>query len=183
LKVTTSAFTTCGISRPGDGGNGRSRNSSPVELTGLVEHGDARGRELGYPTANVPVQDGKIRDGVWVGTVCVDPEGLGQSFAAAISVGRRPTYYRKGTRLLEAHLLDFSGDLYGHTVLVTFHSYIRPQRKFRGTTELVAQIRRDVECVRSWTALACAEHESKGDHHLCPAFVTVNTPQWQGGLT
>ena len=143
--LTTSVTPAGGVSPFGNGGK-----SGPVQLTGLVEHGDARGRELGYPTANVPVQDRKIRDGVWVGTVCVDPEGLGPSFAAAVSVGHRPTYYRKGTRLMEAHLLDFSGDLYGRSVLVTLHCYIRPQRKFRGTEELVDQIRRDVACVRSW---------------------------------
>ncbi|MGM0930495.1 MAG: riboflavin kinase [Actinomycetota bacterium] len=121
-----------------------------VRLEGVVEHGDARGRELGYPTANISMPNAKIRDGVWAGTVCLGPEGLGETYAAAVSVGRRPTYYRKGTRLLEAHLLDYTGDLYGRNVMVSLHVYIRPQRRFHGTDELVTQIRDDVASARSW---------------------------------
>lgn len=71
----------------------------------------------------------------------------------AVSIGRRPTYYRKGSRLLEAHLLDFNSNLYGLTVLVTLHVHIRPQRRFRTTEELVAQIEDDVNHVRSWGAV------------------------------
>ena len=120
-----------------------------VRLEGVVGHGDARGREIGYPTANICVPDVEIRDGVWAGTVRLR-QGDDKTYAAAVSVGRRPTYYRKGTRLLEAHLLDYNGDLYGRVLQVTLHDYIRPQRRFRGTDELAAQIRDDVARVRSW---------------------------------
>jgi riboflavin kinase/FMN adenylyltransferase len=125
-------------------------NGSP-RIEGVVEHGDARGRTIGFPTANISVPDGHIRDGVWAGTVQLGSGPGGRCHPAAISVGRRPTYYSKGVRLLEAHLLDYTGVLYGRTVLVTLHVYLRPQRRFRGTGELVAQIQEDIECVRLWS--------------------------------
>lgn len=130
----------------------RARISGSVRFEGIVEHGDARGRELGYPTANISVPDGDIQDGVWAGTVRLGPEGLGETYPAAISVGRRPTYYRKGNRLLEAHLLGYSGDLYGRAVLVTLHIHLRHQRRFHRVDELISQIMDDVAFVRSWAA-------------------------------
>ena len=128
------------------------RISGTVRLEGVVEHGDARGRELGYPTANISIEDAEVRDGVWAGTVRLGPDGRGETYAAAISVGRRPTYYPEGVRLLEAYLLGFSGDLYGQTVSVTLHVYIRPQQTFHQIDQLVLQIEDDVECVKSWVA-------------------------------
>jgi FAD synthase len=80
-------------------------------IAGTVEHGDQRGRELGFPTVNLPIEEGIVGDGVWVGTVTL---GDGSAYAATVSVGRRVTFYgRNGFRLVEAYLLDFSGDLYG----------------------------------------------------------------------
>ena len=70
---------------------------------------------------------------------------------AAVSVGHRPTYYGKdGDRLLEAHLLDFTGDLYDLEVLVRLHVRLRPQRTFSGSAELVDQMQRDVADTRAW---------------------------------
>lgn len=151
------------VSAPGGSGSqagasAGSQISGAVRLEGVVEHGDARGREIGYPTANISVPDPDIRDGVWAGTVHLGPKGLTETYAAAVSVGRRPTYYRKGSRLLEAHLLDYNGDLYGRIVLVTLHVYIRPQRRFHGTDQLAAQIRDDVAVVRSWADGAGQEY-------------------------
>src|SRR5690606_24113551 len=79
-------------------------------LTGIVEHGDRRGRELGVPTANVPLPDRKVTPaiGVYAGYVRWD----GQRYPAAINIGVRPTF-GSGKLLVEAHLLDFATDLYG----------------------------------------------------------------------
>lgn len=66
--------------------------SCTAQLEGIVEHGDARGCQLGYPTANISVQDREIRDGVWAGIVHLGREGLRETYPAAISLGRRPTY-------------------------------------------------------------------------------------------
>lgn len=134
-------------------GAGHGQAEGPGGHAGIVERGDARGRELGFPTANISVPHADIPDGVWAGTVQVEPSIHGKTYLAAVSIGRRPTYYRKGSRLLEAHLLDFNSNLYGLTVLVTLHVHIRPQRRFRTTEELVAQIEDDVNHVRSWGAV------------------------------
>src|SRR5690349_13767408 len=109
---------------PGNGGANAPRlrwteDNPGIRFRGVVEHGDARGREIGFPTANISLAHDGIPDGVWVGTVRIDPEAGGKTYLAAVSMGRRPTYYRKGIRLLEAHLLDFNGDMYGRTVEVT----------------------------------------------------------------
>jgi FAD synthase len=129
--------------------SGSTEDSPRVE--GLVEHGDARGRTIGFPTANISVPKVDVQDGVWAGTVQVRTDWGVRTYAAAISIGRRPTYYNKGLRLLEAHLLDYAGDLYGRRVLVTLQVRIRPQRRFRSTDELVSQIEKDVDFVRRWS--------------------------------
>jgi riboflavin kinase / FMN adenylyltransferase len=129
-------------------------------LAGIVEPGDRRGRELGFPTANIAVPEPMCvpGDGVYAGTVTVPGGGV---FAAAVSIGRRPTFYEEGgLRLIEAFLLDFpgesadagDGDLYGARVTVSFHSRLRGQIRFTGhdaTEQLIAQMARDVEAVRS----------------------------------
>ncbi|WP_432547251.1 riboflavin kinase [Kineococcus sp. SYSU DK004] len=126
-----------------------------LHVEGVVEHGDERGRLLGFPTANVAVPEHGLRDGVWAGTVQVDPATGGPVHVAAVSVGHRPTYYgRDGQRLLEAHLLDFDGDLYERTVLVRLHERLRPQRRYAGSSELVEQLRLDVAATRAWALRA-----------------------------
>ena len=121
-------------------------------VTGNVEHGDERGRELGFPTANLALEDEVARDGVWAGLVTL--EG-GQVYGAAVSIGRRTTFYgRAGVRLLEAHLLDFSGDLYGHRVSVDLRHLLRLQRRFTDAGALIGQIACDVDDARAW----CAAH-------------------------
>jgi riboflavin kinase/FMN adenylyltransferase len=116
----------------------------PHEVRGVVERGDRRGRELGYPTANVAVPDRIClpADGVYAGTY-VDAEGVERP--AAISLGRRPTFYEdSGLRLLEAHVLDFDGDLYDQQAAVRFRARIRGQERFDDVPALVEQMRHDV---------------------------------------
>ena len=123
-----------------------------VEVRGVVEHGDERGRLLGFPTANVALTGEGPADGVWAGTVQVDPALDGPVHVAAVSVGRRPTYYADGVRLLEAFLLDVSPDLYDHEVLVRLHRHLRPQLTFSGSADLVARMHLDVAATRDWAA-------------------------------
>ncbi len=109
--------------------------------------GDRRGRKLGFPTANLEIgADVALADGVYAGVVELED---GTKHPAAISVGRRPHYYEAGERLLEAHLLDFDGDLYGEKICVVMGKLVRAQRGFRSEDELVEQIASDVETVRS----------------------------------
>jgi Riboflavin kinase len=122
-----------------------------VVIDGIVEHGDERGRQLGFPTANVHAVDGIRFDGVYAGTVQIDPEHNGSTYVAAVSVGQRPTYYGKeGLCLLEANLLDYSGDLYGQGIRITLRVRLRPQHKYVGTPALVRQLHGDVEATRAW---------------------------------
>lgn len=117
-------------------------------IEGVVVAGDRRGRELGFPTANLAVAaDVELPDdGVYSGTV---ERADGSSHPAAVSVGRRPQFYEAGERLVEAYLLDFSGDLYGERVAVEVDELVRRQESFADEAALVAQMRRDVEAVRS----------------------------------
>ncbi|WP_206438951.1 riboflavin kinase [Streptomyces scabichelini] len=117
-------------------------------IEGRVEHGDRRGRELGFPTANLVLGDESVSDGVWAGLVQL-PDGA--TYGAAVSVGRRATFYgRDGIRLLEAHLLDFSGDLYGQWLRVGLDHRIRPQRRFSEVEALVQQMHQDIADARLW---------------------------------
>src|SRR5690606_15677908 len=80
-------------------------------VAGIVASGDQRGRQLGFPTANIPLgADDQLADGVYAGWY-LRPDGA--RHPAAVSVGRRASFYDAGVRLLEAHLIDFDGDLYG----------------------------------------------------------------------
>lgn len=121
-------------------------------VAGVVVHGDKRGRLLGFPTANIEAEGVAIQDGVWAGTVQIaELSGKSVVAAAAISLGRRPTYYAEnGIRLIEAHLLDFDGDIYGRTVEVGFDVFLRGQVEFRDSSELVRQLHADVAATRTW---------------------------------
>lgn len=119
-------------------------------FAGTVERGDQRGRELGFPTANLPAGEGAAGDGVWAGTVTL---AEGPAYVATVSVGRRATFYgRHGIRLVEAYLLDFCGDLYGQRVEVRLYSRLRPQRRFAAADALIEQMRQDVKDTRAWAA-------------------------------
>lgn len=117
-------------------------------LRGTVEHGDKRGRKLGFPTANVavPARMCLPADGIYAGTL---RDGSGVVRTAAISLGRRPTFYVEAElSLLEAFVLDFDGDLYDQSVEVEFVQRLRGQERFDSVEALVTQITRDVEVSR-----------------------------------
>lgn len=116
-------------------------------IEGIVEHGDARGRELGFRTANIPMPQRDELDGVWGAEVQL-PDG--RRAPACVSIGRRTTFYRTGGQvLLEAHLLDYSGDLYGQRLAVHLLDFQRPQIKYSDAGALVQQLHLDVAQTRS----------------------------------
>jgi riboflavin kinase/FMN adenylyltransferase len=118
------------------------------EVRGVVERGDGRGREWGFPTANVTVSDEILfpADGVYAGWY-LGPDG--EPHAAALSLGRRPQIYEdQQYRLLEAHLLDWDGDLYGEPARVQFVKWLRGQARFETEAVLRAQIARDCDDAR-----------------------------------
>jgi riboflavin kinase / FMN adenylyltransferase len=119
----------------------------PHEVRGPVVRGDGRGGpELGFPTANVAVDDDIAlpADGIYAGYFT---RADGSVHPSAISVGRRPTFYEPGTApvLVEAYLLHFDGDLYGEPARVSFHRHLRPELRFESVEALIAQMQADVE--------------------------------------
>src|SRR5499425_2322448 len=116
----------------------------PYTLPGTVVAGAGRGRPLGFPPANVaPVRPVLVAPGVYACTI----EVAGQPRRAVVNVGVRPTF-GEDTLAVEAYLLDFSGDLYGQTVRLTFVSRVREERRFPSVDALRAQIADDVEMAR-----------------------------------
>ena len=117
--------------------------SRPFEIEGTVEKGDARGRQIGFPTANVALGDFlRPAQGVYAVKVGIEsgPETVWHNGVA--NLGSRPTFDGKSV-LLEAHLFDFDGDLYGQTLRVALIDYVRAEKKFDGIDSLKAQITAD----------------------------------------
>lgn len=121
----------------------------PFAVSGRVVHGDARGRTIGFPTANLPVRHGPpaLRGvyAAWVDGADVSPR------AAVVNIGMRPTV--NGTcPVLEVHLLDFRADLYGRRIGVRFVRHLREERKFPSLDALRAQIDQDAAAARACLA-------------------------------
>lgn len=112
----------------------------PWEIRGPVSHGDKRGRTIGFPTANVPLGR-HLEPARGVYAIRATLAG-GQQVPGVANIGPRPTVGGTESRV-EAHLFDFSGDLYGQEISIALLHFLRPERKFSGLPELVAQIARD----------------------------------------
>ena len=119
------------------------------EVRGVVVHGDERGRTIGFPTANieVPNQICIPADGVYAG---IFDRQDGTKHICAINLGRRPTFFEHAEHsMLEAHLLDFSEELYGEKVKITFTHFLRGERKFENIDALKMQLKLDIEQTRA----------------------------------
>jgi riboflavin kinase / FMN adenylyltransferase len=115
---------------------------APFQLRGEVMRGDERGRELGYPTANLIPDEELVCPGHGI-YAC-----LAAGRPAAVNVGVRPTFTTGRGELIEAYLLDFDGDLYGSELRIDFLRRLRGERRFATAEALVEQMRRDVERTR-----------------------------------
>jgi riboflavin kinase/FMN adenylyltransferase len=115
---------------------------TPFQLRGEVMHGDERGRELGFPTANLIPAEDLVCPGHGIYACRAD------GYAAAVSIGVRPTFKTGRGELIEAYLLDFQGDLYGRTLQLNFLQRLRGERRFDNAKALVEQMQRDVERAR-----------------------------------
>jgi riboflavin kinase / FMN adenylyltransferase len=119
----------------------------PWAIHGVVAHGDARGRTIGFPTANVPLgRHLEPARGVYAVTVRL---ASGQDCKGVANIGRRPTVSAGTESRLEAHLFDFDADLYGQEIAVSLHAFLRAERRFSGLDELKAQIAADAEAARA----------------------------------
>jgi riboflavin kinase/FMN adenylyltransferase len=125
------------------------------DLAGLVVSGEGVGRTLGYPTANLRLHEEKLvpRDGVYAAWARI--EARGDRLRAAVSIGVRPTFDGQ-VRALEAHLLDWAGDLRGRDLEVELVDWVRPQERFETHAVLAAAMERDVAEVRKRLAAAAA---------------------------
>ncbi|MEU5939193.1 bifunctional riboflavin kinase/FAD synthetase [Micromonospora sp. NPDC047548] len=119
----------------------------PHRLEGVVVRGDQRGRELGYPTANLLCHRHAAvpADGVYAARLV--RRGQREPLAAAVSIGTNPTFSGRERRV-EAYALDFSGDLYGERLALDFVAHLREQRRYDSIEPLLAQIAEDVERTR-----------------------------------
>ena len=119
----------------------------PYALRGSVSHGDGRGRKINIPTANIDISPEKVipANGVYACWVYVDDV----KHPAVTNVGIRPTFTPdKAEANIEAHLLDFDGNLYERELRLEFIDYLRPEKKFNGVDELLKQIHTDIAKAR-----------------------------------
>jgi riboflavin kinase/FMN adenylyltransferase len=120
----------------------------PFTLCGEVVHGDRRGRELGYPTANIVPDPAYVTPGHGVYAARATSAD-GETYAAAVSIGVRPTFVTGRGELVEAYLLDFDGDLYGSRLQLAFLKRLRGEKRFESVDALVDQMALDVEAART----------------------------------
>jgi riboflavin kinase / FMN adenylyltransferase len=122
----------------------------PHRLEGIVVRGDRRGRELGFPTANLSTAPHAAvpADGVYAGWLLRRRKGEQERLRAAVSIGTNPTFSGRERRV-EAFLLDFDGDLYGERVALDFVARLREMRRYDGVEPLRVQIAQDVEDTRT----------------------------------
>jgi riboflavin kinase/FMN adenylyltransferase len=124
---------------------------APFMLEGKVVEGDQRGRELGFPTANLVPDDRLVVPG----------HGVYAAFAnghpAAVNVGIRPTFETGRGLLIESYLIDYDGDLYGQNLRVAFVNRLRGEKRFPSVEDLIGQMHRDVAEARE----ICAKYENR----------------------
>ena len=117
----------------------------PYQLHGKIQHCDQRGRQIGFPTANIGLEHEMVLKGVYV----VKVTGLDQQYFGVANIGKRPTL--DGIkRMLEVYILDFDQDIYGRVVTITFLKQLRHEQKFATVGDLVQQIGRDVESAKDF---------------------------------
>ena len=123
----------------------------PYEITGRVVHGFHVGHELGFPTANIQVEDAQKlipKNGVYAVWVKGKTGGEEHVWGGMLNIGLRPTMENGENRTIEVHLLEFAGDLYSCRLTLSFVKRLRDERKFRNNGELVHQLREDEAMVR-----------------------------------
>jgi riboflavin kinase / FMN adenylyltransferase len=123
----------------------------PYRIRGTIARGEGNGRALGYPTANLnPENELPPATGVYAGRAHLDC----QEVNCVINVGYRPTLYRRreGSPVIEAHLLDYDGDLYGTDMSLDFCTRLRAEKRFSSRDELRKQIAKDIELTRKYVA-------------------------------
>jgi len=120
----------------------------PFVMDGVVIRGEQRGRQLGFPTANLRPPENRALppNGVYAGRVTLDR--FPGRWVGAVNIGVRPQFETALGLLVEVHILDFNGDLYGSRLHLELVAWLRDERRFDSVDDLVAQIQRDLEACR-----------------------------------
>lgn len=120
--------------------------TEPYFFESTVEHGDSRGRTLGFPTVNQTFPGFLVQPapGVYVSLACVD----GEKYRSVTNIGKRPTFVSDGRTVCETHIIGFTGDLYGKNVKISLLDRIRDEKTFSSSAELVSAIREDIELAK-----------------------------------
>jgi riboflavin kinase/FMN adenylyltransferase len=131
----------------GDVVSARELLGRPYLMDGIIAKGDRMGRKIGFPTINLRSENELFpRDGVYVGSVHIP--SFERTFHCVTNIGRRPTVYEDYTTTIESYVLDFSSDVYGEPIRLSFLERLRDEQTFASMLELTAQIRKDVEASR-----------------------------------
>jgi len=132
----------------GDAATARELLGRPYAMDGIVAKGDRMGRKIGFPTMNLrPDNEMFPKDGVYFTSVRI--ESFERTFPCVTNIGCRPTVYEDFATTIESYILDFSSDVYGERVRLSFFDRVRDERTFPSLLELTAQIRLDVEATRA----------------------------------
>lgn len=123
----------------------------PFALEGLVVKGEGRGRRIGVPTANLQLAADLMLPGI--GVYVTETLSRGMIHRSVTNVGRNPTFKEGGPAVVETHLLDFDGDLYGEVLEVRFLKFLRTEKKFPSVDALLEQIHKDIETSRAYPAV------------------------------
>ncbi len=133
----------------GDVSEARRLLGRPFAMEGVIAKGDRMGRRIGFPTINLKSENELYpRDGVYVTKVLL--RSFERTFTCVTNIGRRPTVYEDYATTVESYILDFSSDVYGEPIRLSFYERLRDERVFPSMLELTAQIRRDVDATRLW---------------------------------
>jgi len=110
-------------------------------LSGIVVHGDKRGRQLGYPTANLQTKEDLLipKNGVYAVNSKID----GREYGGMMNIGIRPTFSSQQEQTVEIYFFDFDGDLYGKELTITIQARLRSEKKFEGKDEIILQLDKD----------------------------------------
>jgi riboflavin kinase/FMN adenylyltransferase len=119
----------------------------PYAMDGIIAKGDRMGRKIGFPTMNLQ-SDNELypKDGVYFTSVRID--SFARTFPCVTNIGCRPTVYEDYATTIESYILDFSSDVYGERIRLSFHGRVRDEKTFPSMLDLTAQIGRDVEATR-----------------------------------
>lgn len=133
------------------------------KIKGTIIHGNQLGRRLGFPTANIAIaEDLPVQDGVYIAEVNVD----GNVWRSMVNVGTRPTVEGRGGRFAEAHLLDFSDDIYDREAIIFLLGYVRPEVKFNSLDELKIQLEKDKATVAGYFTAPNESDKERFNMHL-----------------